>query len=317
MHPIAAEVGGRPLNLYLFVGDLTVLLDTGHAGTVAEQVLPFLQSIGISARELDLLVISHPDYDHQGGAAALKAANPRLRIASGVADRRLVSDPDALLDGRYRAYERDHGIGYPEDVREWIRNMSGAPVPVDIGLAGGETLRISSNLELTILHTPGHSQGHVTLLDATRRVAYTQDAVQGSVYLGLDGLPKLAPTYTEVAPYLNTIAKLRALALSALYSAHWDDCEAPEDVDRFLTETRDYVRRMDAAVDDAFSTADEAIPLRTLVTRVNERLPDPWDEASAQELVYSLEGHVAARVDAGTLEQTLGADGHVVFELRR
>src|SRR5438270_4977313 len=101
IHRIDAEVAGRPLYLFLFLGERNLLLDAGCSTSVDEFVLPYLDSIGLGARDLDLLVISHPDADHQGGAHALANANPELTVACGALDRDMVSDTDTIMARRY------------------------------------------------------------------------------------------------------------------------------------------------------------------------------------------------------------------------
>src|SRR5689334_1299778 len=186
IHRIEAEVAGRPLYLFLFLGERRLLLDAGCSTTVAEFVAPYLHGLGLAIEDLDLLVITHSDLDHQGGVDALARENPRLLVACGVLDRELVADPEALVARRYSAY-RQHGIEYDEEALAWIREMSGAARAVDVGLAGGETIRIGPGFELSVLHVPGHSPGHLALHDGRSRALFSGDCVQGSVYLGLDG----------------------------------------------------------------------------------------------------------------------------------
>jgi beta-lactamase superfamily II metal-dependent hydrolase len=96
VHRIDAEVGGRPLYLFLFLGERKLLLDAGCASSVGEYVLPYLTDLGLSADDLDLLVVTHSDLDHQGGTHALRQANPALWVTCGALDIPLVSDPQAL-----------------------------------------------------------------------------------------------------------------------------------------------------------------------------------------------------------------------------
>lgn len=53
VHRIEAEVGGRPLYLFLFLGERNVLLDSGCATTVEESILPYLGGLGLGPRDLD------------------------------------------------------------------------------------------------------------------------------------------------------------------------------------------------------------------------------------------------------------------------
>jgi len=311
IHRIDAEVAGRPLYLFLFLGERNLLLDAGCVTTVADTLLPYLAGLGLSPRDLDLLVITHSDFDHQGGANALKTASPGLRIACGALDQELVSDPDAIVARRYDAFRADHGIGYDDETTAWIREMCGLPQPVDTVLAGGETIDLGNGAELRVLHVPGHSPGHLAVYDNRSGALFSGDCVQGSVYLGLDGTRKLCPTYTDVDPYLQTIEAIAALAPSELHGCHWPACTGAE-VAAFLGESRAYAESVDGLVRTCFAEAPEGLTLGELIDRVNERLDEPWEPSLAQELVYSLHGHAERQaVHAGR-----NSAGHIVYRPR-
>lgn len=311
IHRIDAEVGGRPLYLFLFLGERNLLLDAGCAPTVAASVLPYLEMLGLGPRDLDLLVITHSDLDHQGGAHALASANPDITIACGALDRELVSDPEAIVARRYGAYRLEHGIGYDDEAVAWQREMCGSPQAVDSLFTGGETIDLGAGRELRVLHVPGHSPGHLAVQDGTTGALFSGDCVQGSVYLGLDGTRKLCPTYTDVDPYLRTIETIEALAPSELHGCHWPAARG-DGVNAFLDESRAYVEDVDRHVRASFAEAPDGLTLRDLIERVNARLDEPWQPGVAQELVYSLHGHAERlAVHAGR-----NADGHVVYRLR-
>lgn len=110
VHRIEAEVGGRPLYLFLFLGERRLLLDAGCARTVGQFIVPSLAELGVGVEDLDLLLITHSDLDPQGGTRGLRQANPSLWVACGVIDVPLVSDPSKLIAERYHAYLEDHAI---------------------------------------------------------------------------------------------------------------------------------------------------------------------------------------------------------------
>ena len=308
IHRIDADVGGRPLYLFLFLGERNLLLDAGCATTVAESLLPYLGALGLGPRDLDLLVITHSDLDHQGGAHALAAANPDLMVACGALDRELVSDPDAIIARRYDGFWRDHGIRYDAEATAWIREMCGPAQPVDQVFAGGETVELGHGSELRVLHVPGHSPGHIALQDTRTGALFSGDCVQGSVYLGRDGTPKLCPTYTHVDPYLQTIDLIESIAPSELHGCHWPAARGAE-VAAFLDESRGYVEHVDGLVRTCFAEAPEGLTLLELIECVNERLDEPWEPGLAQELVYSLHGHAERQA----VHAKRNSDGHVVY----
>ncbi len=311
IHRIDAEVGGRPLYLYLFLGERNLLLDAGCASTVPEFVLPYLSDLAFGPRDLDLLVITHSDLDHQGGAHALASASSELSIACGALDRELVTDPDEIMARRYGAFRADHGIGYDDETAAAMRAECGLAQPVDSVFTGGETIALGGERELRVLHVPGHSPGHIAVHDSRTGALFSGDCVQGSVYLGLDGTPKLCPTYTDVDPYLETIDLVEALAPSELHGCHWPAARGAE-VRAFLDESRAYVLHVDGLARSCFADAPDGLTLRELIDCVNARLDEPWEPALAQELVYSLHGHAERlAVHAGR-----NADGHIVYRAR-
>ena len=313
VHRIEAEVGGRPLYLFAFLGERRLLLDAGCASTVDRFIVPFLESVGLGILDLDVLVVTHSDLDHQGGAHLLKRANPSLWVTCGVLDIPLVSDPEALVAQRYQAYAALHGITPDEDALGWMRQESGGPVRVDVGWSGGELLELGPDWSVRILHVPGHSVGHVAVYDERSGALFSGDCLQGSVYLGLDGTPKLCPTYTHVDDYLATATRLESLAPRELHGCHWPAARGPE-VAGFIAETRNYVEHVAGLVR---SCLGEALTLDELIECVNRRLDAPWSDEVAPELVYSIHGHVERLVALGAATSVRGTDGRLVYEMPR
>ena len=313
VHRIEAEVGGRPLYLFAFLGERRLLLDAGCASTVDEFIAPSLEELGLGFLDLDVLVVTHSDLDHQGGAQLLKQANPSLWVTCGVLDIPQVSSPDALVAERYQAYASLHGIGPDEAALAWLRRESGGPLRVDIGWSGGELLELGPDWWLRILHVPGHSVGHVAVYDERSGALFSGDCLQGSVYLGLDGTPKLCPTYTHVDDYLATASLVESLAPREVHGCHWPPARG-SDVAAFVAETRDYVDFVDGVVR---SCLVEALTLEALITCVNRQLDQPWPDDVAPELVYSIHGHVDRLVSLGEATSTQGSNGRVVYEMSR
>jgi glyoxylase-like metal-dependent hydrolase (beta-lactamase superfamily II) len=313
VHRIEAEVGGRPLYLFAFLGERRLLLDAGCASTVDEFIAPSLEELGLGLSELDVLVVTHSDLDHQGGAELLKRANPSLWVTCGALDIPLVSDPEALIARRYEAYSELHGIAPDEGALAWMRRESGGPVRVDVGWSGGELLELGPDWRVRILHVPGHSAGHVAVYDERSGALFSGDCLQGSVYLGLDGTPKLCPTYTHVDDYLATASRVESLAPRELHGCHWPAARGAE-VAAFIAETRDYVEHIDGLVRACLA---ESLTLDALIACVNREFDPPWSDEVAPELVYSIHGHVERLVALGTATSGLGADGLVVYEMSR
>ncbi len=311
VHRIEAEVGGRPLYLFAFLGERRLLMDAGCASTVDEFIVPYLEGLGLGLSDLDMLLVTHSDLDHQGGASLLQEANPALWVTCGVLDIPQVSDPDALVAGRYQAYAALHGISPDEDALAWMRGESGEAVRVDVGWSGGELLQLGPDWSVRILHVPGHSIGHVAVYDERSGALFSGDCLQGSVYLGLDGTPKLCPTYTHVDDYLATATAVESLEPRELHGCHWPAARGDE-VGAFIGETRDYVEHVDGLVQACLA---EPLTLEALTTCVNRRLDAPWHDEIAPELVYSIHGHAERLAAHGAATSIRGADGRVVYHM--
>jgi glyoxylase-like metal-dependent hydrolase (beta-lactamase superfamily II) len=232
-------------------------------------------------------------------------------VTCGALDIPLVSDPDVLVAERYGAYRELHAIGPDEGALAWMREESGAPVQVDVGWVGGELLRLGPTWTVRILHVPGHSIGHLAIYDERSGALFSGDCLQGSVYLGLDGTPKLCPTYTHVDDYLATANLVESLAPRELHGCHWPPARGPE-VGEFIAESRDYVEHVDRLVRACLA---QPLTLDRLIDCVNRRLDLPWSDETAPDLVYSLHGHVARLLELGAATSSHSANGRVVYEM--
>lgn len=313
VHRIEAEVGGRPLYLFLFLGERRLLIDAGCASTVDEFIIPALTEVGLGAADLDLLLITHSDLDHQGGTHRLRQANPKLWVACGLLDVPLVSDPSRLMADRYHAYLDDHGIKPSAEAAAWMRKESGEAEVVDLGLTGDESIGLAPKWNLRVLHVPGHSPGHLALFDERSRALFSGDALQGSVYPGLDGTPKLCPTYTHIDEYLATAAVIESLAPSELHGCHWPAQHGTQ-VFSFIAESRDYVRHLDELVR---ASLDQPLTLGDLVARVNDGLDAPWPDELKPDLAFSIHGHADWLVASNLAVRERGTDGRIVYAMAR
>jgi glyoxylase-like metal-dependent hydrolase (beta-lactamase superfamily II) len=133
-------------NVYFIDGDgALALVDAGGGGGVS-RILGNIRLLGFDPREIDLLVLTHCHYDHIGGASAIKLETG-CRVAAHEAE---VDEVEGL--GPLTLYEmaRDRGLEFEG-------------VKVDLRLRGGERLEVGE-VELEVLHVPGHTPGGVSLL---------------------------------------------------------------------------------------------------------------------------------------------------------
>jgi glyoxylase-like metal-dependent hydrolase (beta-lactamase superfamily II) len=253
-------------------------------------VFPYLERLGLHPNQIDIVIVTHPDSDHCGGNSAVKQASPRTSITCGEADRELVENPETLWTRRYDAYREAHGLGYGDEARRWNIEMLGDPQPVDFTWSGGETLRLGPDWLVEIHHTPGHSRGHLSVYDPRSRTVLIGDAVQGAVYLDVEGRPALCPTYLHVESYLNTVRYLRALKAETLAGCHWPVKRGAE-VDEFLSESSGFVELAERSLIAELRRRPSGATLRELIEATGALLGD-WHRQMDAELMYALAGNI-------------------------
>src|SRR5690606_29033294 len=141
---------------------------------------------------------------------------------------------------------------------------------------------------------------------------YGGDSIQGSVYLGLDGTPRLCPTYLHVDDYLNTIRFVEHLSISTFVGCHWS-VKRGDEIRDFCAESRAFIQRADQLILDLVKTPHT---LREICLTLAPALGD-WEHVPALdlELVYALSGHVDRLVERGKIVSRRNAEGKLEYAL--
>jgi glyoxylase-like metal-dependent hydrolase (beta-lactamase superfamily II) len=216
IHRIESDLGPRFMCQYVLAGrDRSVLVDTGLAETPVAVIDPYLKRAGL---EPNFVLISHADNDHVGGNRAFRDAHPDAVFACHELDRRWVESNETLVRenlGWHAAY------GFPPmDTGELLASMSGDS-PVDVGLSGGETIRLTADRIVEVLHLPGHTHGHIGLWDEHTRAAIIIDAVLADGIYDRAQNKLVPPRYHDLQALRETIARLEALRPELLLTAHY------------------------------------------------------------------------------------------------
>lgn len=193
-------------NIYAIVRDNGVLLiDTGMPGK-AGNILKELAGINVKPSDVKAIVITHAHTDHAGSCASLiDKTHAKLYIHKDDLDMLLGKAPPPkpryFLE-KLVAFISKHFFQYPPP---------GDAIPLD------EFAAIPGFEDLKIIHTPGHTPGSMSILDAKDSILFCGDAInnRGGKLIG----PHKHFTDNREQAW-RSVAKLGALKFKTLCTGH-------------------------------------------------------------------------------------------------
>ncbi len=210
IEPLEFDYHGFSTNSYLVRSrDKMVLVDAGSAAAARDVILPRLSKAG--RRSLIAVVDTHSHADHSGGTALLASRTGRRAMIHStevkwIADRRL-----AFRDW-FELWKHDVPVTrFMKD--EFLADTGdgfGDPIPVE----GGESLEAAS---MSLIHTPGHSPGSISVFAEEGRCLFTGDSVQGA---GTAPYESTIPLYDDYSTYRSSLLKLGRMKADVVLSGH-------------------------------------------------------------------------------------------------
>lgn len=228
------------------------------------------------------------------------------------ADLRWILDNETILRERYRMHAADGMDLSPERIAQ-LQERAGPERRVEIALNGGETIDLGEAGLWRVVHTPGHSPGHVALFEERRKWAIVADAVLGSGLTNTDGLLVSPPPYYDCRAYVQTVRTIMEWAPVRLFTGHFPPMAGREARD-FLLDSLDAVERIRDALRKAMSPGG-AFSLRELCGEVGSR-SGQWPETAWPTLVDPVSAHLREWIVEGRVRRTQ-ADGKVVYRFDR
>ncbi len=188
----------RFVNVFIITGPTITLVDAGVAGS-EEAIFEYLRSIGRDPADISLLILTHSHPDHVGGAYGIRKATG-CTVAAHAGERSWIEDVN--LQCRERPVAGFHSL------------VTGS-VPVDVLLEDGDTVELGTahGLDCVVFHTPGHSQGSISLLVHRQGVLVTGDAVP---------VPGGIPVYDDVLASVESIKRLARIDGIRTMLSSWD-----------------------------------------------------------------------------------------------
>lgn len=308
VYRLEAPLGEQFVCIFVVVGETSALVvDTGVASSPEATVGVLARDLGV---DISHVVVSHADVDHCGGISSMRAIAPGAAVMCSRLDRPLIDSVEALIDHRYREFRHEYDIDEDEEFLLWVRqNDDGGSVdavvdpPLTVDL-GGRTVEL--------LGTPGHTRGHLTVLDPATGTAIVADAVLAGATPNAAGIPAYAPTYRYVSDYRETISKLRDLAPEIMLGSHFPAAVGATQVGAFLDASDAFVNDLEGAVEHALERSGP-LTVRDLIGLAAPSVRS-WPSAMDITLAGPVVGHLEDLAVRGRLQRLPGIPATFVRE---
>lgn len=183
-------------NGLLVKDDQTLLVDPGVG---VQRLAAVFEQLNLQLDNLDQLLLTHYHYDHRGRSATIHSSSGCEVLAHA-------SDAPAIQD--YNVFKTYTGITespFEAEWDRWARSFLDLQVcPVTRILHEGDRLRLGAT-EWLVLHTPGHTPGHVSLYEPHLRFLFAADV----------DLTRFGPWYgnvvSDIAAFRSSVQRLRDL----------------------------------------------------------------------------------------------------------
>jgi glyoxylase-like metal-dependent hydrolase (beta-lactamase superfamily II) len=302
----------RAVNAYAIVSASEVaIIDGGWALADSEALLErALGQLGCDLGAVTGFYVTHAHRDHYTQAVAVRRRlgtrvslgvheQPNLRRLQGPYHslraqlELLVSAGASGLAARIEAARSRHPVddGNWADPDDWLADQQSVELP---------------GRSLTVIHTPGHTRGHIIFADRTAGIAFTGDHVLPHITPSIGFEP--AATGRPLHDFLASLALVKALPDARMLPAHGPvGASVHRRVDELLTHHGERLdacaREIEAGAHTAFEVA-ERLPW----TRRARRLPE-LDGHNQLLAVLETMAHLDVLVTRGRLTATVGPAG--------
>lgn len=222
--PIAPEkLIDRVVYVFLVFGENITLIDSGVLGAQLP-IFEYIRKNGRNPEEVTMLILSHAHPDHIGAAKAIKEATG-CTVSAHPGEKLWIED----TEGQFK----DRPV-------PGFHTLVGGPVAVDRLLVDGETIALGKDLDVRVIHTPGHSSGSVSLFFESEKALFSGDAVP---------LPNDLPIYENIVDGVASLKKLREYKNVETLLSSWEaPIQGRENIEKRVDAGLSYLRKIHEGV---------------------------------------------------------------------
>jgi glyoxylase-like metal-dependent hydrolase (beta-lactamase superfamily II) len=218
MLELPMNVMGRERLIYptlMWDDDNVILVDAGISGNL-KMIKKQMEAAGVSLAKINKIIVTHQDIDHIGGIKGILSENPEVRVFAHEEDKPYIQGDKKII--RLNSKFMDRIKDLPEVERLKVLNMfENSSVKVNNTINDGEMLPYCGGI--TIIHTPGHTPGHICLyhqMSKTLIVGDTMNIMDGQ----LVGPNKDTMSGNEANDAINSIKKFKDYDIMNIITYH-------------------------------------------------------------------------------------------------
>ncbi|GLU53518.1 MBL fold metallo-hydrolase [Dyadobacter frigoris] len=167
------------VNVFLIVDDGLTLIDTGMKGS-ADKIFSAIKKGGKDPGNIKRIILTHAHPDHSGSAAEI-SRRLNIPVFAHYIDAALIEKGVGVREPTHLSPGIINWLIYNIFIKRSDRNIE--PVLVEKKLSDHDILPIAGGIQ--VIHTPGHSAGHVALLIKEEGVLIAADLCANFVGLAL------------------------------------------------------------------------------------------------------------------------------------
>ncbi|MDR3587816.1 MAG: MBL fold metallo-hydrolase [Desulfosporosinus sp.] len=180
MLEISANILGTPSVInptLIWDNDTVILIDTGFPGQLP-LIREAIEKVGVSFAKLNMVILTHQDIDHVGSLSnILKELPNSVKVLAHKEEKAYIQGEKlpvkvAQLEAHLNSLPNEMKAIY-EKMKAFYENNKSS---IDETLTDGEELPYSGGI--TVVYTPGHTPGHISLYSKHYKVLIAGDILQ-------------------------------------------------------------------------------------------------------------------------------------------